>query len=259
MTFGELYSPARERRRRSRNRFGILYLRSVIDSEDLGAKEADDDAVESYNGAPPNLSPPPPAGCNPNLYGVHLSAAAHRFVRSRRVAPGLVPKAWNTYDEWRADGLPDTVPLDEEMVEICLDEFVNSDYGETMFGCHERPASVGITGEIGLLYVEGPCVVLSLEGRFWHRRGTVLGRAATWLNAKMPEINEVRVERMADLEDEEEVTDDLGALIAREDKRAPDFNGDRATMERMGLDPDERALPSWRRGFRAGGGMIIPS
>ena len=183
-----------------------------------------------------------------------------RFVRSRRVAPGLVPKAWNTYDEWRADGLPDTVPLDEEMVEICLDEFVNSDYGETMFGCHERPASVGITGEIGLLYVEGPCVVLSLEGRFWHRRGTVLGRAATWLNAKMPEINEVRVECMADLEDEEDITDDLGALIAREDKRAPDFNGDRATMERMGLDPDERGpFPPGAGGFRAGGGMIIPS
>ena len=71
-----------------------------------------------------------------------------RFVRSRRVAPGLVPKAWNTYDEWRADGLPDTVPLDEEMVEICLDEFVNSDYGETMFGCHERPASVELTKKV---------------------------------------------------------------------------------------------------------------
>lgn len=167
---------------------------------------------------------------------------------------------WNTYDKWRVNGLVDTVPLDEEMVEICLEEFVMSDYGETMFGCHSKPASVGITGKISLDYCEGPSVVLSLHGSFWHRRSTVLGRAAIWLNAKMPEISEVRTKLQMDLEDEDEIMDDMGVVISRIDKRSPDFNGDRATMERMGLDPDERGpFPPGTGGFRAGGSMILPS
>lgn len=156
--------------------------------------------------------------------------------------------------------MTDLVPLDEEMLEACLEEFRMSDYGETMFGCHAKPASVGITGELCLAEVEGPCVTLALSGRFWHRRSTVLGRAAMWLNAKMPEISEVVVEDMSELEDETDEVDDMGAVIARLDKRSPDFNGDRSTMERMGLDPDERGpFPPGTGGFRAGGGMIIPS
>ena len=63
----------------------------------------------------------------------------------------------------------------------------------SMFGCHEKPESVGITGEIGFVDLDGPEVTLSLEGQFWHRRETVLGRAAQWLNACMPEITAVNV------------------------------------------------------------------
>ena len=39
-----------------------------------------------------------------------------------------------------------------------------------------------------ITYVElcGPQMTLHLEGQFWHRRATVLGRAATYLNARMP-------------------------------------------------------------------------
>ena len=45
----------------------------------------------------------------------------------------------NTYDDWRSDGIVDKMPLDEEMVQMCLDELVYSDYGAQMFGVHDAP------------------------------------------------------------------------------------------------------------------------
>ena len=43
--------------------------------------------------------------------------------------------------------------------------------------------------------------------------------------------------------------------ISREDKRSPDFNGDRETMEYQGLDPDARGPFV----FASGGSMIRPA
>eukprot|EP00568_Trieres_chinensis_P002729 CAMPEP_0183308898 /NCGR_PEP_ID=MMETSP0160_2-20130417/22896_1 /TAXON_ID=2839 ORGANISM="Odontella Sinensis, Strain Grunow 1884" /NCGR_SAMPLE_ID=MMETSP0160_2 /ASSEMBLY_ACC=CAM_ASM_000250 /LENGTH=216 /DNA_ID=CAMNT_0025472815 /DNA_START=58 /DNA_END=708 /DNA_ORIENTATION=+ len=167
----------------------------------------------------------------------------------------------NIYDDWRSDAVVDTIPLDEENVVSCLDEFVQSDYGKQMFGCHDLPASYGITGAVDFVEIAGPEVVLRLSGKFWHRRETVLGRAAMWLNARMPEIIEVRVEDMAELEDFEDVTDEFtGEVLYQEDKRAPDFNGDRETMEYQGIDPDMRGpFPQGVGGLRPGGSMINPS
>jgi hypothetical protein len=46
----------------------------------------------------------------------------------------------NIYDDWRSDGIiVDTLPLDEETVQMCLDELVYSNYGKTMFGIHDAP------------------------------------------------------------------------------------------------------------------------
>jgi hypothetical protein len=145
------------------------------------------------------------------------------------------------YDDWQSSGLVDTTYLCEENVEVCLDEFVQSDYGRTMFGCHDEAASIGVTGEIAFIELAGPQVILSLEGKFWHRRETVLRRAAVWLNTRMPEVTDVTVEDIEELQDFTDIRDDFsGDVIARVDKRAPDFNGDRATMEYQGLDPDDR-------------------
>lgn len=58
-----------------------------------------------------------------------------------------------------------------------------------------------ITGEIEFVELCGPEVTLSLHGRFWHRRETVLGRAAMWLNACMPEIVSIKVEELDELQD----------------------------------------------------------
>jgi hypothetical protein len=147
----------------------------------------------------------------------------------------------NLYDDWRADAVVvDTMHLDEENVISCLDEFINSDYGQQMFGCHDRIASVGVTGEVEFVELCGPEVTLQLSGKFWHRRSTVLGRAAMWLNARIPEITEVTVADREELMDTTDIRDEFGELIVQEDKRSPDFNGDRATMEYQGIDPDMR-------------------
>jgi hypothetical protein len=145
------------------------------------------------------------------------------------------------YDDWQSSGLVDTTYPSEENVQDCLDEFIQSDSGHTMFGCHDAPFSIGITGELSFVELEGPHVILSLRGSFWHRRETILQRAAVWLNARMPEVTHVTVEDVEELLDFEEIVDDFsGNVLGRVDKRAPDFNGDRATMEYQGLDPDDR-------------------
>jgi hypothetical protein len=137
----------------------------------------------------------------------------------------------NIYDDWRSDAVVDTMPLDEDNVCACLKEFVESDYGQQMFGCHELPASYGITGSIDFVEVDGPAVILTLDGAFWHRRASVLGRAAMWLNARMPEIVHVKVADPAELQDFENVVDESsGEVLYVIDKRSEDFNGDRATV-----------------------------
>ncbi|KAL0916009.1 hypothetical protein M5K25_013485 [Dendrobium thyrsiflorum] len=47
-------------------------------------------------------------------------------------------------------------------------------------------ASVGITGEVHLAEMDGPFVKLRLQGRFWHKRETVLARLANYLKNRIP-------------------------------------------------------------------------
>jgi hypothetical protein len=174
-----------------------------------------------------------------NPHRNHFGASALPFTLPTTISSTVL--RYNAYDDWRSDAVVPTVTLTEENIQECLETLVMSDYGQTMFGCHERPASVGITGRVELVELQGPEVVLRLEGSFWHRRETVLGRAAVWLNACMPELVQVRVDDLEELEDFEDVRDEFtGELLAVRDKRAPDFNGDRQTMEYQGIDPDVR-------------------
>ncbi|GKY97786.1 hypothetical protein MPSEU_000736800 [Mayamaea pseudoterrestris] len=147
----------------------------------------------------------------------------------------------NEYDNWRSDAVPLRLPLDEENVQHCLALLIDSDFGTQMFGCHKRANDIGITGNMAFVELSGPEVVLSLSGKFWHRRETVLGRAAMWLHACMREIVQVNVADEEELKDFDQVTDEItGEVIFVKDKRSPDFNGDRATMEYQGMDPDMR-------------------
>jgi len=161
-------------------------------------------------------------------------------VSPSRATRRLLVRQANVYDDWRSDAVVVTndLHLSEENVEQCLEEFIQSDYGQQMFGCHDLPKAYGITGTLKFKEICGPEVTLQLEGAFWHRRETVLGRAAVWLNARMPEIAEVRVADPAELLDFEDIVDECtGEVLYTRDKRAPDFNGDRGTMEYQGIDP----------------------
>ena len=142
-------------------------------------------------------------------------------------------------------------PATEENVRAALDEFRRN--AVDMLGCHPAAAAIGITGDVALAHQEGPFCELALEGRFWHRRATVLRRAEAHLRARIPELIEVTVADPAMLLDAEfdEMT---GVVIA--DHRAPDYNGDRATLEYQGIDPDERGPFSATGGLRPGGSMF---
>ena len=60
---------------------------------------------------------------------------------------------YNLYDDWSLDLLSSSqsqytyddliMPLDEENIEHCLEELMDSEYGETMFGRHDLAADVG--------------------------------------------------------------------------------------------------------------------
>ncbi|KAL2566400.1 hypothetical protein AAZV13_19G162600 [Glycine max] len=49
-------------------------------------------------------------------------------------------------------------------------------------------SSVGITGVVELADLDGPFVKISLKGRFWHKRSTVLARVANYLKQRIPVI-----------------------------------------------------------------------
>ena len=88
---------------------------------------------------------------------------------------------------------------------------------------------------------------------------TVLGQAAMYLNARIPELTSVSVSSPEELDDFEPIIDEYtGNVLYVEDKRSPDFNGDRETMEYQGLDPDARGPFVFGSGA-GGGGMIRPA
>ncbi|KAJ6945578.1 protein PAM71 [Populus alba x Populus x berolinensis] len=65
-------------------------------------------------------------------------------------------------------------------------------------------SSVGITGQVELAELDGPFVVISLKGRFWHERSMVLARIGNYLKQRIPEILEVEIEDEKQLDDSPE-------------------------------------------------------
>jgi len=49
---------------------------------------------------------------------------------------------FNVYDDWRSDAVVDVMHLDEDNIEMCLQELIDSEYGKQMFGKHERPSEI---------------------------------------------------------------------------------------------------------------------
>ncbi|KFK31077.1 hypothetical protein AALP_AA6G065200 [Arabis alpina] len=61
--------------------------------------------------------------------------------------------------------------------------------------------SVGITGQVELVELDGPFVTISLRGKFWHTRSMVLARIGNYLKQRIPEILEVEIEDEKQLDD----------------------------------------------------------
>ncbi|KAF2567607.1 hypothetical protein F2Q68_00027876 [Brassica cretica] len=61
--------------------------------------------------------------------------------------------------------------------------------------------SVGITGQVELVELDGPFVKISLRGKFWHTRAMVLARIGNYLKQRIPEILEVEIEDEKQLDD----------------------------------------------------------
>ncbi|KAL4387618.1 hypothetical protein GQ457_09G018430 [Hibiscus cannabinus] len=64
--------------------------------------------------------------------------------------------------------------------------------------------SVGMTGQVELSELDGPFVKISLKGRFWHKRSTVVARVGNYLKQRIPEILEVEIEDEKQLDDSPE-------------------------------------------------------
>jgi hypothetical protein len=90
--------------------------------------------------------------------------------------------------------------LDEETVlgvlNACREEI------GTVFGYSAENRGVGITGGVDFVEMDGPIVVLSLKGRFWHQRTTVLDRVSLYLQQRIPELIDVVIEDEWQLTDE---------------------------------------------------------
>lgn len=75
------------------------------------------------------------------------------YLPSQRAHKITSTKIYNLYDDWSQDLLSSSqseysyddliLPLDEESIELCLEELMDSDYGKTMFGRHDMAADVG--------------------------------------------------------------------------------------------------------------------
>ncbi len=81
--------------------------------------------------------------------------------------------------------------LDEDTVLSVL-QACRAEIG-TLFGYTAENRGVGITGGVDYVELDGPVVVLSLKGRFWHERTTVLARVSNYLQQRIPEIIDVTV------------------------------------------------------------------
>ena len=91
--------------------------------------------------------------------------------------------------------------LCDENASIIIDE-IRQELG-TIFGYDLASRQVGITGRIELVEVDGPTLVVSLSGRFWHATDTVMLRVESYIKQRIPEVIEVKLDiTRSDIQDD---------------------------------------------------------
>ena len=81
--------------------------------------------------------------------------------------------------------------LTEENARAVLQECMD-DLG-TLFGSNAESLAVGITGAADFVDLEGPILVISLSGRFWHQRSMVVERVKKYVMDRIPECVDVEI------------------------------------------------------------------
>lgn len=142
-----------------------------------------------------------PAGCGTNV--LSSSRAMPASAAAARSPPPLLqpplPRRRRANVRLQGDdGLVLTEENAEAIVEMCQTELA------TIFGSNAESRSVGITGGVSFVELDGPSVVVRLTGRFWHRREDVLERVASFVMQRIPECISVDIEDPAQLDEDYE-------------------------------------------------------
>lgn len=74
----------------------------------------------------------------------------------------------------------------------------------TMFGTNDESRTVGITGTVEFVELDGPMLVVRLCGRFWHQRSRVVERVSSYVLERIPECVDVIIEDAVQLDDADE-------------------------------------------------------
>lgn len=106
--------------------------------------------------------------------------------------------------------------LNESPMELCEEnailviEEVKAELG-TIFGYDQGSRNVGITGAIELVEVDGPSIIVSLSGRFWHATDTVMLRVESFIKQRIPEVISVTLdEKASDIQDDNRLNTEPG-------------------------------------------------
>jgi len=86
---------------------------------------------------------------------------------------------------------PESRVLTEENAKAVLEECIN-ELG-TLFGSNPESLKVGITGLVEFVELDGPILVISLSGRFWHQRSVVVERVSKYVLDRIPECVDVEI------------------------------------------------------------------
>ncbi|XP_022144580.1 uncharacterized protein LOC111014231 [Momordica charantia] len=142
-------------------------------------------------------SPPPPPTPTPTPVAVaaFLTPPSRSNLRPLPAAHSRLESRRSKLSVWAA-AVPNQRPLDlteENVIEALVDARLEL--------AQIFDASVGITGVVELAELDGPFVKISLRGRFWHKRSTVVARVGNYLKNRIPEILEVEIEEESQLDD----------------------------------------------------------
>jgi hypothetical protein len=146
------------------------------------------------------------------LYLVFAATLARGFINHLVGKGGATTRWTQLYVKASGEGLglnkPPMELCDESATQV-MDE-IRNELG-TIFGYTADSRAVGITGEIDLIEVDGPTMVVALRGRFWHATDTVMMRVESYIKNRIPEVIDVILDtKNSQIQDDNRLNTDGG-------------------------------------------------